>query len=299
MRNSAGSSLRKGRLTMKKIEWKYKRKKPSVNVRQKDEVVYLTFPGLEKAGVCHGFSTRLGGVSKGDLSSMNLSFTRGDQEENVQENFHRIADAIGFCTEDLVLSSQVHETRIRKVTAENRGEGILRPTVPGIDGLVTNEKEVPLYTSYADCVPLLFFDPQKQVIAMAHSGWRGTVAKIGEKMVHVMTEEYGSRPEDILAAIGPSICRDCYEVSEDVAEAFRQIFLPEAWTEILEDKGEGKYQLELWKANEKILLGAGILPEHLEVSALCTCCNSALLFSHRASAGRRGNLGCFMCLKEE
>ena len=147
MRNSADSSLRKGRLTMKKIEWKYKRKKPSVNVRQKDEVVYLTFPGLEKAGVCHGFSTRLGGVSKGDLSSMNLSFTRGDQEENVQENFHRIADAIGFCTEDLVLSSQVHETRIRKVTAENRGEGILRPTVPGIDGLVTNEKEVPLYTS--------------------------------------------------------------------------------------------------------------------------------------------------------
>ncbi len=281
------------------MEWIYANRNHTTITNEKDGVVYLTFPKLAAAGVRHGFSTRMGGVSEGDLASMNLSFTRGDDPENVRENFRRIADAIGFRAEDLVFSAQVHETELRKVTAENRGEGIVRETVPGVDGLATNEPGVPLYTSYADCVPLLFFDPEKQVIAMAHSGWRGTAARIGAKMVRFLEREYGSRAENIIAAIGPSICRNCYEVSEDVAQAFRESFSPGQCAQIFDAKENGKYQLDLWEANRMILTEAGILPEHLDITDLCTCCNHGMLFSHRASHGRRGNMGCFMCLDEQ
>lgn len=281
------------------MEWNYANKNHSTIINEKNGVVYLTFPKLAAAGVRHGFSTRMGGVSKGYLGTMNLSFTRGDREENVRENFRRIADAIGFREEQLVFSAQVHETKIRKVTAANRGEGITKETAPGIDGLATDEADVPLYTSYADCVPLLFYDPQKKVIAMAHSGWRGTAARIGAKMVHFMEKEYGSRAENIIAAVGPSICRKCYEVSEDVAQAFREAFRPEQFPLLFDEKGQGKYQLDLWEANRIILTEAGILPEHLDVTDLCTCCNHDKLFSHRASHGKRGNMGCFMCLDAE
>lgn len=279
------------------MDWIYANQNHSTIINEKNGVVYLTFPKLVKAGVKHGFSTRMGGVSAGTLGTMNLSFTRGDRNENVQENFRRIADAIGFEADNLVFSAQIHETELRKVTKENCGEGILRETTPGIDGLATNETGVPLYTSYADCVPLLFFDPEKKVIAMAHSGWRGTAARIGAKMVRFMEEEYGSRAENIIAAIGPSICRNCYEVSEDVAQAFRETFLPGQFTQIFDVKGQGKYQLDLWEANRIILTEAGILQEHLDITDLCTCCNSDKLFSHRASQGKRGNMGCFMCLE--
>lgn len=281
------------------MDWIYANQNHSTIVNEKDGVVFLTFPKLVKAGVRHGFSTRMGGASSGYLGSMNLSFTRGDDPEKVYENFKRIAGAIGFHEDDLVLSSQVHDTKIRMVTAKDRGDGILRETEQGIDGLVTNEKNVPMYTSYADCVPLLFFDPENKVIAMAHSGWRGTVAKIGKKMVNYMRDHYGSEPSQIIAAIGPSICRDCYEVSEDVAEEFRRIFSADEIPLLMDDKGNGKYQLDLWKANELILKEAGIVEEHLDITDLCTCCNSDKLFSHRASHGKRGNLGCFMCLDEE
>ena len=281
------------------MEWNYANKNHSTIINEKNGVVYLTFPKLAAAGVRHGFSTRMGGVSKGYLGTMNLSFTRGDREENVRENFRRIADAIGFREEQLVFSAQVHETKIRKVTAANRGEGITKETAPGIDGLATDEADVPLYTSYADCVPLLFYDPQKKVVAMAHSGWRGTAARIGAKMVHFMEKEYGSRAENIIAAVGPSICRKCYEVSEDVAQAFREAFRPEQFPLLFDEKGQGKYQLDLWEANRIILTEVGILPEHLDVTDLCTCCNHDKLFSHRASHGKRGNMGCFMCLNAE
>ena len=278
------------------MEWIYANDNHSTIVNEKNGVIYLTFPKLAAAGVRHGFSTRMGGVSKGNLETMNLSFTRGDREENVRENFRRIADAIGFEAKDLVFSAQIHETKLRKVTKENRGEGILRETVPGIDGLVTNEPGVPLYTSYADCVPLLFYDPEQKVIAMAHSGWRGTAARIGAKMIHLMEEEYGSQAENIIAAIGPSICRACYEVSEDVWAAFGETFSAEQLPQIFDNKGHGKYQLDLWEANRIILTEAGILPEHLDITDLCTCCNHDKLFSHRASHGRRGNMGAFLCL---
>lgn len=280
------------------MDFVYANKNHSTIINEKNGVVFLTFPKLVKAGVCHGFSTRIGGVSEGHLSSMNLSFTRGDDPKKVQENFRRIGEAIGFDAKDLVLSSQIHETKIRRVTKKDRGDGILRETVPGIDSLVTDEPGVPLYTSYADCVPLLFYDPAHKVIGMAHSGWRGTVARTGAKLLSYMAKEYGSRPEEVIAAIGPSICRDCYEVGPEVAEEFAKVFTAEEFAQIADKKENGKYQLDLWKANEIILMQAGIRKENLDITDLCTCCNEKLLFSHRASHGHRGNLGCFMVLKD-
>ena len=160
---------------------------------------------------------------------------------------------------------------------------------------MTNEPGIVLFTYYADCVPLYFVDTVKKVIALSHSGWKGTVNRMGKVTVDKMVSEYGCDRKDIICAIGPSICRKCYEVSEDVASAFAKEFSGHE-CEILIEKGGGKYQLDLWKSNEIVLRDAGILPEHLAVTNLCTCCNPNLLFSHRASHGKRGNLGAFLKL---
>lgn len=166
-----------------------------------------------------------------------------------------------------------------------------------IDGLLTDEPGIVLATFYADCVPLYFVDTRNRAVALAHSGWRGTVARMGRCVAEKMKEVYGTRPEDLTAAIGPSICRSCYEVSEDVAQAFRDEFRkPGQAEQILDDKGGGKYRLDLWRANEIILQEAGIAAERIQVTDLCTCHNSGYLFSHRASQGKRGNLGAFLGL---
>lgn len=276
-----------------KIKW-YKDKQ-LMNVNQKSGVTWLTYPAFEKIpGIVHGFSTRLGGMSQGIYESMNLSFTRGDNEDAVRENYRRLSDAMGFSMEDIVTSDQTHTTNVRVVTEEDRGNGITKPRpYTDVDGMITNVPGLVLATFYADCVPLFFVDPVHKAIGLSHSGWRGTVGKIGKVTVEKMAEEFQTDPSELYAAIGPSICQDCYEVSEDVADAFYKEFQGHE-REILLEKGNGKYQLDLWKTNEIILREAGVIPEHLAVTNICTCCNSRLLFSHRASHGKRGNLGAFM-----
>ena len=250
----------------------------------------------KESGIKHLFSTRLGGVSEGIFSSMNLSYTRGDEKSAVDENFRRIAAVFGLNSEHFVLSDQTHTTNVRIVTKEDLGKGVTCPKdYSDIDGLITNEPGIILGTFYADCVPLYFYDPVKKVIALSHSGWRGTVAGMGRVTIEKMHAEFGCNPNDILVTIGPSICQDCYEVSEDVAEEFSKVFLERA-NEILLAKANCKYQLDLWKANELLLLDAGIKKEHLEITDICTCCNPEFLFSHRASHGKRGNLGAFLVL---
>ena len=277
---------------------KYTNQSHSTKLVERHGVPYFIFKILEKEGVIHGFSTRLGGVSEGCFSSMNLSFSRGDHEESVRKNYERIGKAIGFSPERLVFSDQIHESAIHKVTKEDIGKGYTSPKLLGNDGLVTNEKGIPLVTFYADCVPIFFYDPKKQVIGMAHSGWRGTVARIGAKMIEIMKDSYGSKEEDILAVIAPSICQDCYEISQDVARQFQQEFKEFEEESYLRDDRNGKYHLNLWKVNELLLLKAGVKKEHLAITDVCTCCNKELLFSHRASQGKRGNLAGFMMLSE-
>lgn len=277
----------------------YKSEQHIFDEKRVGEVLYLTYPLLENTGIVkHGFSTRVGGVSEGVCSTMNLSFSRGDDENAVRENFRRMANALDVEEDCFVFSQQTHTTNVRKVTLDDKGKGLTRQLdYQDVDGLITNVPGLCLSTFYADCVPLYFVDPVQKAIGLSHSGWRGTVGKIGAVTVQKMREEYGSKPEDIIAAIGPSICQDCYEVSEDVIVEFQNNFDEKYWKELYYRKENGKYQLNLWKANEIVLAEAGILKEHIAVTNLCTCCNSEVLFSHRASNGKRGNLAAFMALK--
>lgn len=264
------------------------------------EFPYLSYPLLEQTGmVKHCFTTRLGGVSEGIFESLNLSFSRGDQRAAVEENFQRVAQALGTEYGNFVFTDQTHTVNVRRVGIEDAGKGLTRARgYSDVDGLITNEPGLVLSTFYADCVPLYFIDTKKRAIGLSHSGWRGTVRRMGRVTLETMRREFGTLPEDVICAIGPSICQDCYEVSEDVAEEFIREFSSHSG-EILVNKGNCKYQLDLWRANEMILLEAGIKPEHLSVTDLCTCCNDKILFSHRASQGKRGNLGAFLCLKPE
>ncbi len=282
---------------------------------------YLTFDLLEKTGIVkHLFTTRTGGVSEGIYSSMNLSFTRGDDSEHVLQNYKRIGNVLGCDVTDIVASHQTHTTNIYRVTDKDKGKGVVcARDYEEIDGLITNEKGIALTTFYADCVPLYFVDPKQKAIGLAHSGWRGTVQQMGACMVKAMQEQFGSHPKDLIAAIGPSICQDCYEVSEEVAVAFEELLQSIHAEEILKEiaesscythkdgnqrkviergRREGKYQLDLWLANLIILRNAKIPLQQIAITDICTCHNAEYLFSHRASEGKRGNLAAFLMLED-
>ena len=269
------------------------------------EVPYLTFPVLSQLPfIKHGFSTRIGGVSDGMFSTMNLGRGNGpvkDEKERVLENFRRISSSIGIDVNSIVLSKQVHKTNHRVVTVEDRGKGLFVPRdYDEVDGLVTDQPGITLVTQYADCVPLYFVDEKKKAIGLSHSGWRGTVAEIGRCTVEELHRQYGCEPKDIIAVIGPSICSECFEIGEDVAEEFEKAF-PNAYDlKILKQIGSSnKYLCDLWAANRQVLIKAGLLEENIHISGVCTCCNDDILFSHRKSAGRRGSLAAFLTLMEE
>jgi YfiH family protein len=271
----------------------YKNKETIFEEKTVGELLYLSYPLLERTGiVSHGFSTRFGGVSKGIYSSMNLSFAQGDAEEAVKENYRRMAVALGVAPENVVKPKQTHTTNVRRVTWENKEE-----LFENVDGLVTNEKGLCLATTYADCVPLYFVDVAHQAIGLSHSGWRGTVGKIGAETLRVMQQEFDTNPKDVIAAIGPSICQDCYEVSEDVIEKFKEAFDEKYWNSLFFEKENKKFQLNLWKANEIILTEAGVAKENIAITNVCTNCNPEVLFSHRASKGQRGALAAFLALR--
>lgn len=271
----------------------------NMHLKEKSGVAFLTFPTLEQFNfIRHAFSTRIGGVSRNEFSSMNLNFGRGDSEENVRENFRRFCAAAGFEPKTLVASSQDHHTVVRRVDGSNRGTGIWKPRdMQSVDGLVTNAPQVTLVTYYADCVPLFFADPVRRAIGLAHAGWRGTVAKIGEIMVQTMGREFGSLPKDIFAAVGPSIGPCCFEVDSPVSDAFFQLteLCPR---EFITEKGGGKFMVDLWEANRRILQQSGIPKEQISVAELCTKCNPDWLFSHRATGGKRGGMAAMMCMTE-
>ena len=263
-----------------------------------DGVGFLTFPSLSQLDfINHAFSTRVGGVSTVEYKSMNLNFTRGDDPERVTENYRIFCKAAGFDFDTLISSSQDHNTNVRCVTAKDCGIGITRPhDMKSVDALVTNEPGVTLVTHYADCTPLFFADPEKKVIALAHAGWKGTVGKIGEITVDVMQEKYGCDPADIIAVVGPAIGPCCYEVDTPVFEKFASLteLKPAYFTKSL---GHGKYLVDLKETNRRMLLEAGLMSINITISDVCTKCNSGLLYSHRASSGKRGGLVAMMTIR--
>lgn len=261
---------------------------------------YITFKKLDEIDfINHGFSTRLGGVSTGIYSSMNLTFTRDDNPECVSENFRIIGNALNIRPEDMVYAMQTHTANVMEVNESHKGMGVtIDRNFSDIDGLVTNIPGVALLTSYADCVPLFFVDPVNKAIGLSHSGWRGTVNNIAGNTINKMAALYNSEPTDIIAFIGPSICCDCYEVSEDVAEEFAKAYGDKVFDDILYVKDNGKFKLDLWNANYHNFLNSGLKPENIGITDICTCCNKDLLFSHRATKGKRGGLCGFLQIKE-
>lgn len=260
-------------------------------LNRKNGVAYYTIPSFEATGlVKHGFSTREGGVSGGCYSSMNLRFNCDDSHENVLENYKIMANTLGMDYEKIVLSKQVHEDNIHTVTNCDAGNGIMfENKFKSADGLITDIKGIPLVTLYADCVPVFFLDKNIGVAALSHSGWRGTVKRIAEKTVEKMKKDYGSKPENILAAIGPSIQLCHFEVGDDVAE----IFIKEFGDKTVLKYGE-RYHVSMQKAIFMQLTETGIPEENIDDCGICTYCNSELLFSHRKTNGKRGNLGAFI-----
>lgn len=268
----------------------------SLHANEKNGVLYYSFPSMDALPfIRHGFSTRLGGVSEGIYASMNLGYNRGDEAEKVTENYRRMGEALGVDYRDMVLSAQTHTTNLLRVTAADRGRGITRERgYTDVDGLLTDDPDVILCTHYADCVPLFFVDPVRQAVGMAHAGWRGTVGGIGKAMVERLTAEFGSDPADLLVGIAPSIGPCCFEVDTPVVEEFRKLPLFDA--ACFTDDGNGKYHVNLWEVNRRILLSAGVTPEHITVTDLCTRCHPEVLWSHRATGGQRGSAAGFLGL---
>jgi len=263
----------------------------------KNGVVYLTIPAFEQTGmVKHCFTTRLGGVSTGIYDSLNTSIIKEDPLENVRRNLDLVCSAIGIDYTRLVFSDQVHGDKIRVVTEADLGKGLtVTSDIEDADGLMTNVPGVPLITFYADCVSLFFLDKKNKAIAVVHSGWKGTVLKIGAKTIKQMGEVYGTKPEDCLAGIGPSIGPECFEVGPEVAAEFRNSF--DNWAEFTEPYGKEKFKIDLWKANKLLLMELGVPEENISVSGMCTKCNEDMFFSYRRDNGRTGSLSAIMELK--
>lgn len=270
----------------------------TLKINTNNNVTYITFPAFEQTGIVnHAFSTRLGGVSTGIYSSMNLSFTLGDSDQNVFENFRRFCGAIGVDHNRLVFAKQTHKTEIRVVTEQDAGKGIIKQRdYDDIDGIITNTRNLPLVTLYADCVPLLFCDPVKKVIGASHAGWKGTVGQIGLKTVEKMNETFGCNPADILVGIAPSIGPCCYEVDQPVVYSVKQLETVN-FDSVMKPVGNGKYMFNMWQTNKQILMSAGVTEENITITDLCTQCHSEFFHSHRASGGRRGSLAAIICLR--
>ncbi len=261
------------------------------------DLVYLEFKNLKKYDniLTHCFTTRLGGVSEGECSSLNLSFNRKDNRENILKNYRIIADAIGVDFDKMVLSNQVHDNKIRVVKLADAGKGLITESdIIGFDGLSTNNNGIPLVTFYADCVPVLLLDPVKKAITAVHSGWKSTVKNISYNALLLMKDTYGSNFEDIQVAIGPSICKDCFEVDFDVYNCFLDKF---NWCKKYTDYRAGKYHIDLQRIIKQVMIDAGVLESNIVISDICTKCNNDVFFSYRGDNGKTGSLAAIMMLK--
>ena len=251
---------------------------------------YLVAEGIS---VPHGFTTRLGGVSSGSLSSLNIGIHRGDQWENVLKNYEILGSALNFDTKNLVLSHQTHTDIVLKVGKAQTGSGLFGPELPECDGLITNEPGVALAIFTADCTPILLWDPVTGAVGAVHAGWRGTVASVASKAVAAMAREFGTNPADIRAAIGPNIGVCCFETDADVPIAILEAFGEEARPFIF-PKDE-KYYVNLKEINALVLRRAGV--EHIDISTECTVCQCHRFWSHRVTKGDRGSQGAIIVCK--
>lgn len=248
------------------------------------QLEYLTAEGI---GTAHCFTTRLGGVSRGYLASLNIGTSRGDDPRNVAENYGILADALGFSTKNLVLTKQIHSDIVYRAEDKDRGAGLTMPPLAPCDALISNVPGLALTVFTADCTPILLWDSETGAVGAAHAGWRGTVSAIGAKTAQAMCREYGCKMENIHAAIGPNIGLCHFETDWDVPEALLAAF-GEAMRQFITADGE-KYHVDMKAVNRWILEQNGI--RQIEVSTECTVCSCDRFWSHRVTGGERGSQG--------
>lgn len=261
-----------------------------ITERTRNGVTFFSSDGITAAGgAAHGFSTRLGGVSEGMWESLNLGQSRGDDPDHVRENYRRFLKAIGADGGRIAMTNQVHGGAVRCVTtADVKSDPYDKPAYEA-DGLMTDLPGVALIVYSADCIPILFYDPARRVIAAVHAGWRGTAAGIAAAAVERMRDVYGCQPADILAAIGPGIGPDCFETHEDVPNAMTAA-LSTAVLRHITIKENGKFAVDLKNINAMRLEQAGLDPAHIAVSRVCTSCDLDKFWSHRKQGTNRGSM---------
>ncbi len=259
-----------------------------MEIVKKGNVEFLVSERLK--GIKHGFSLRAGGVSEGDFSSLNVGLRRGDNPFNAIRNIEICVDSLNMNKERLTLTYQLHTDKVRFLTPEDVGKGLIREWGGGVDGVITDMPQTPVMTYSADCVPTLLYDPVRKMIGAVHGGWRGTKDNIAANAVRVMCE-HGCEAENIIALIGPAIGMCCYEVSCDVGEAFYG-----KYPQWVKKKTDDKYMVDLKRITARELTDAGVREENIENSNICTACENGSFFSHRAQKGRSGLLGGFIQL---
>lgn len=266
-------------------------------VQAKGDLYWGVFAHFARTGlVRHGFSTRRGGISKAPFASLNLGLHTGDDGSAVQENRRRFCRVFGLDLRHAVTADQVHGESIAVITERDCGRGALvyETAIPRTDALITDTPGIPLLMFYADCVPVYFLDPEHKAIGIAHAGWKGTVAKIGQKTLEMMAKQFGTTPAACLAAVGPSVGPCCYEVDQFVYDKVTEAF---AWgKDLLRETGPGKWKLDLWRANRQQLEEIGVPAQNIVVAEVCTSCNTDMYFSYRAERGLTGRMGALMAL---
>lgn len=261
-----------------------------MELNKKGDVEYYTFKQIENTNIIkHCFSTKKGGVSTSVYKSMNLHF-REDKKENVVKNYKILCDLIDIDYTNIVFSSQVHEAKVYVASKNDIGKGLLKQSdIYGYDAMITNEKDVALATFYADCVPIFIVDPIKRAIGIAHSGWKGTVKNIAKNTINEMKRVFGSEPSDLIVGIAPSIARCCFQVGGDVVQVFRES-LPFCDKYIYDDIIDKKYKIDLQSIIKQSIINTGVLEKNIEISGICTMCESDTFFSHRKMGNERGSL---------
>ncbi|MGE5455291.1 MAG: peptidoglycan editing factor PgeF [Methylocystaceae bacterium] len=265
--------------------------------RQAQGLTWLYSPTWEEQGVTVAFSTRAGGASGVPFKGLNLGLHVGDDQDQVRLNRQHWLQAMTI-NEQPCCAQQIHGTQVAVVTGEDAGQGYLnyRDSLPGVDGMVTNTSQLPLFTAYADCIPVFLFDPQQRVIGLLHSGWQGTAGRISQRAVELMSLTYGSRPQDIQAIIGPGIGPCCYQVDTRVATIFRKEFAEHR--QLLYPKNQDSYwYLDLKRAVQQTLIASGLDANAIEDASICTCCRRDLFYSHRGEQGKCGRMGALIELR--
>ena len=258
-------------------------------------MTFFYSPNLVKhEGLFHAVSTRHGGVSTGYYRSLNLSFQVGDDQERVLANYQLVSRALGFDLSSLITCQQVHDNVLTMVDKGYLQKNCFLPenTIPETDGLVTDVPGIILMTRYADCVPLIFYSPKRQTVAIAHAGWQGTLAQIGRKTIEILVREYKCLERDIMVAIGPSIGPCCYYINSTMAGRAEQEL--EGGKKHIKESKNGTLSFNLWQANAEQLQKAGIPGDNLHNATLCTSCHVDHFFSYRKEKKLTGRFGVFI-----